>query len=553
MTRRPPSNSVVRRWSVLLGLLAGLFVLAAVTAPAASAHATVTGSSPADGVDLPTTPTSVSVSFDEAVTLDPGFVKVVDGDGRQADTGNPTVSGDGRTVEVGLRSGLPTSAGYLVSFRVVSADGHPVAGTVGFTVGGGTPVSAADALPQTSALIEGFLDAGAAISFMGFGVAGGAWLVVSRRAGVLDSRRVRVVVRAGLLLAIAGSVVQVLLHGPYVAGAGTTDSAWTLLGDTVRSAFGISHLVVIVALLGVLGLSRAVERMTEPLQDAQLRVVGGAAALWLVALCALAASGHARVRTPVWLSFPSTVLHLLAVTTWVGGVVVLLAVVVRRPDPAAVVLVRRLSRVALWCVVVVAVTGVVQAWLETSSWSALTDTTYGRLVIVKSALFVVLVALGALARWWLRTDEPVRAVRRGLVIEAAVMAGVLAVTSVLISEPPARTAYAAEVATRPASATAQLDDARSATITVTPARRGPVGISVRLVGTTDVESVTLTARQADRGIGPVQVDLEWQGGPLFTAAGVVLPVSGTWTFTVTVRVSQFDAVVADVSIDLAGA
>lgn len=542
-----------RRWAALLGVLATLLLSGLLTAPSASAHATVTGSTPEDGSNVATTPAQVSVVFDEAVTLNPGFLHVIDANGDQVDSGPPRVSGDGRTVSVGLRSGLPSRAGYLVSFRIVSADGHPVAGSIGFTVGGGTPVSPSVAGSQTSALIEGFVDAGSAIGFIGFGVAGGAWLVVSRRAGVLDSRRARVVVRGGLLLALAGSVVQLLLHGPYVAGTDTTESAWALLGDTVRSSFGVSQLVVVAALLGLLALSRPIERMTEPLQTAQLRAVAAAAVLWVVALGALASSGHARVRTPVWLGFPSTVLHLVAVTTWVGGIVVLLAIVVPHADPAAVVLVRRLSRVALWCVLVVAVTGVVQAWLETSSWSALVDTTYGRLVVVKAALFLVLVGLGGLARRFLRTDEPVRAVRRGMVVEAVVMASVLSVTAVLVSEPPARTAYAEQVAARPASATARLDANRSATITVTPARRGPVGVTVRLTGVDEVESVTLSALQSARGIGPVAVDLEWKGGGLFSASGVVLPVAGTWVFTVTVKVSQFDAVVANASIEVVDA
>ena len=546
-------RGLLRRVVALTGLLAALVVAGVVTAGAASAHATVTGSNPADGSNVATTPASVSVSFDERVTLSPGFVEVVDGSGNRVDDGKATVSGDGRTVSVGLRTGLPSRAGYLVSFRIVSDDGHPVSGSVGFTVGGGTPVSPSAAGPQTSPLIEGFLDAGAALTFLGLAAAGGAWLVISRRAGVLDSRRAQVVVRGGLLLGVGGTVVQLLLHGPYVAGSGGSSSAWALLRDTLTSAFGIAYLVVLAGLLVLLALERRIRRMTEPLQTAQLRLVSVAGVVWVGVLVALAAVGHARVRAPVWLGYPSTVVHLLAVTTWVGGVVVLLAIVVPRADPAAVVLVRRLSRVALWCVVAVAVSGVVQAWLETSSWSALVDTTYGRLVIVKASLFLVLVGLGALARRLLRTDEPVRAVRRGMVVEAAVMAGVLAVTAVLVSEPPARTAYAEQVAARPASATVALDATRSATVTVTPARRGPVGIAVRLSGVSEVESVTLTALQAQRGVGPVAVDLDWQGGGLFTASGVVLPVPGTWTFTVTVKVSTFDAVVADASIDVVDA
>jgi copper transport protein len=542
------TSAQVRRTGVLFALLAALGIAAFLAAGPASAHATVTATTPVDGTNVASTPASVSVTFDEAVTLSPGFVKVVDADGDEVQQGTATV--DDRTVTVALKSGLPTRAGYLVSFRVVSADGHPVSGTFGFTVGGGSPVSASAVGSQTSVLVEGFLDAGAAIGFVGFGVAGGAWLVVSRRAGVLDSRRARTVVQGGLALAIAGSVVQLLLHGPYVAGTGSSESAWSLVSDTLQSSFGIAHSIVVVALLALWVLSRPIARMTEPLQRDGIWLVAAAATLWVVALGALASAGHALVRTPVWLGYPSTVAHLLAVTTWMGGVVVLLAIVVRNAEPGAVVLVRRLSRVALWCVVVVAVSGVVQAYLETSSWAALVETTYGRLVIVKSALFLVLVALGALARWWLRTDEPVRAVRRGLVVEAVVMVGVLGVTSVLVSEPPARTAYAAELATRPASGTVRLDDARSVTVTVTPARRGPVSVQVRLSGVSEVEKVELSAEQRDRGVGPVPVDLDWQGGPLFTASGVVLPVSGAWTFQVTVTVSRFDAIVGDTTIEL---
>lgn len=544
--------TALRRLVATLATLATLALATLVLPAPAAAHVTVASSSPADGTDLVSLPAQVSVAFDEPVGLDAGYVQVVDAAGARVDTGpvrHP--GGHDATVEVGLRPVPDAPGGYLVSFRVVSADGHPVAGSIRFTVAGGTAPVAASPVVATSALLGALIAFATGLAYLGLAAAGGAWLVVSRRAGVLDSRRTRTLVRGGLLLAAAATVVQIALQGPYVAGDDTRVGAGRLLLDTLDSPFGVARCVELAALVGLLALSVPLARLHGPLRGAREIAVVGAVLLWSTAIGAMVASGHARVRAPAWLSLTSSTLHVLAVTTWLGGLLLLVVLVLPAGDRTGTpVLLARFSRVALASVTVLALTGTFQAWQQTRSWAALGTTTYGALLLVKTGLLAVLVALGAVARRHVRRAHPARALRRGVLVELAVLVAALGVTSVLVSQPPAQVAYAAALTTRPATATVDLDAGRSATVRVDPARPGPVTITVTLTGVGPGASVTLEASLPARRIGPLTVALTPLGADTWVATGVDLPGAGPWTLHLGVRTSTFAAVVATETVTL---
>jgi copper transport protein len=122
----------------LLALLGSWLVAGVITAGPASAHALLESTSPEDGAQLGTAPAKVTLTFSENVSLRAGYVHVVDGTGTRADAGNASVSGP--TVTVPLRPSLP-QGGYLVTYRVISADSHPVGGSISFVVGRGSPVA----------------------------------------------------------------------------------------------------------------------------------------------------------------------------------------------------------------------------------------------------------------------------------------------------------------------------------------------------------------------------------------------------------------------------
>ena len=122
----------------LVALVGGFFALALLLATPAAAHATVVASTPGDGTRLAAAPKSVTIRFDEPVGLgSAGYLHVTDQTGRRVDARaayHP--GGDGTQVRDDLKPGLGDGT-YTASFRIVSADSHPVAGTVRFVVGDG--------------------------------------------------------------------------------------------------------------------------------------------------------------------------------------------------------------------------------------------------------------------------------------------------------------------------------------------------------------------------------------------------------------------------------
>jgi copper transport protein len=124
-------------------------------------------------------------------------------------------------------------------------------------------------------------------------------------------------------------------------------------------------------------------------------VAAGLAASW-------AMSEHASTGIQPGIAMPVDVLHLLAVAAWLGGLSALLVALYRAPadqqiDTASV---RRFSRVAFVSVVTLAATGLYQSWRQVGSWSALTDTSYGQLLLVKVGLVAVLVGIAWISRRW---------------------------------------------------------------------------------------------------------------------------------------------------------
>lgn len=577
-----------------------------VVAGPAAAHAVLVSSDPRAGANLPTAPAQVSVSFDEAVGLRPGYLRVIDGSGRRVDTGTAFhPAGRDDVVAVHLRGGLGKAA-YVASYRVISADSHPVSGAVQFTVGGAAPVAARPSGNATDRVVSILFDAARSVTFIGLALFGGAWLVlvlVLRRprgaepsgkltgepSGELNGEpstgpegvRWWRTVRVGAVVAAAGLGVEFLLQGPYAAGDRVTaalDPA--LLGDTASSAFGRWHLSAI-ALLAALAV--ATFRGVRPGAAVARGLVVLAGAAWLAVLTGVAASGHAGARSPVWLGLPVTVAHLLAMSTWIGGLAVLVTVVLpdvgRAVDAGAAHRVLPLfSRVAMACVATLAVTGTYQAWQEVGSWSALFDTTYGELVLTKIELFAVLVALGAVARsqvavWptaGLTTgadvdghdgaDRPRRRavtaatrLRTGVLVELGLAVAVLCVSGVLVAEPPGRDAALASQPTGngTVTVTAQLSVTRTVTVRVNPARHGPVTIELTVSPGAAVQQITLAATQNAAGVGPLPIALRAAAGTgEYRSRPVDLPVAGDWQFTISVQTSAFNIATATPTVQL---
>ena len=129
---RTARGRVRRATALLLALVTGWLLVGVLTAGPAAAHAVLVSTDPAEGASLEQPPDRVTLSFSEPVSLGAGYARLLDADGTVHPT-DASVTGDTLTIEP--RSELPDDRGYLVTYRVMSADSHPISGAFSFVVG----------------------------------------------------------------------------------------------------------------------------------------------------------------------------------------------------------------------------------------------------------------------------------------------------------------------------------------------------------------------------------------------------------------------------------
>ncbi|MEU6288345.1 copper resistance protein CopC [Streptomyces sp. NPDC046988] len=393
--------------TLVLLLLAAACALLAGAGPA-SAHAALTGSDPQQGAVVDRAPAQVSLTFSESVSVDDDSLRVLDPKGKRVDDGSPSGTG-GTTYSVKLHTGLPDGT-YTVTYQVVSADSHPVAGAYTFSVGAPSDTSvSATAQEAGGGFVGALYGFGRYVSYAGFAVlVGGAAFVLAcwpRGSGV---RVVQRVVVSGWLALTAATLMLLLLRGSYTGSGKAGDILdLNLLGEVLQTKTGAA-LVSRLLLLAAAALFVAVlfgaydKREDEEKRDLTFGLAVGGAVVASGLAATWAMSEHASVGLQAGLAMPADIVHLLAVATWFGGLTALLAALYRGPadTPVPAVAVRRFSRVAFGSVVALVVTGTYQSWRQLGSWTAFTETRYGQLLLVKIGLVAVLVGIAYLSRRW---------------------------------------------------------------------------------------------------------------------------------------------------------
>ncbi|MEV6531628.1 copper resistance CopC/CopD family protein [Streptomyces sp. NPDC048448] len=380
----------VARGLALLGTVLVLVLFGGVGG--ASAHAALTGADPQDGSVLKTAPRQVTLTFTESIGLLDDSFRVLDPGNRRVHTGDPGHA-DGRsdTARVTLPKGLGTGT-FTVAWRVVSADSHPVSGAFTFSIG----------KPSASVAPVPVDPAGDTVSATLYDIAryvayGGLALLIGTAAFVLVCGfpgPVRRLLLAGWWTLFLSTFALLLLRGPYERGSGPADALDpSVLNDTLAGRPGLTLLARLVLLAAV---------AFYPVRaDRRERAVLALGALLTVSLAVTwAAAEHASAGIQVPVAMASSVLHLLSMAVWLGGLTALLTALYRSAEPLPAATVNRFSRLALASVAVLVVTGVYQSWRGLGSWDALTSTSYGRLLLVKLIAVLCLLAGAAYSRRW---------------------------------------------------------------------------------------------------------------------------------------------------------
>jgi copper transport protein len=377
--------------------------------PSAWAHAALLATSPAASRIAPHSVDEVDLTFSEQVEPRFAAVSVTDAKGRQVAVGEPARSlADPRTLTRPVERLRP--GWYLVYWRVISADGHPVRGAFTFAVGPGPGPAVQFAVPslRETAATPGLLAARWAVLVCLMAAVGLFLfrLVIARPAGATEEDRSLHAVTVAAFAAIGAGLVLVPVYLLLATAKFSTRSALDVGGllPLLRlSSFGrgISDLEVVLALFGVaFAVAVWLDRPERPRRSiVELLALGAAGACAAAMLLVPGLAGHPAQTAPRGLALPLDWAHLTAGSVWFGGligVLVLWAASRRgRRMRALAVVVPRFSRVALCSVVAVAATGVAQTVQHLPTLGALTQTGFGRAIVVKAGLLAAALVLGA--------------------------------------------------------------------------------------------------------------------------------------------------------------
>jgi len=532
----------------LLGLL--LVCTFATSSPQGFAHAVLLDSSPKPGEMLMQSPSEVVANFNEGVG--PIFFKVLDVKGQPV--GDPgEIRLDGTKMILPLRATLPNGT-YVLTYRVISADTHPVGATFGFSIG--EPMKTVDATA----------DAGSR-SIWSLAVAVNRWVLY---AGMLWVAGTALFL---LLLGIEGSLredarqkarwASVLTALSYVLAVGFggadmqlggVDALWK--AATWRS--GLDSTLASSAVLGLIAMALLYAGFVAGEQRRHGVLIAGAT----LAIGSFLVTGHAATAPPAWLMAPVVGVHLLATAFWIGAFRPLLLSTGQLSAADSGALMQRFSNFAVPAVIVVLISGTAISLKQLGSPAKLFDNDYGTVLLTKIILVLVIIGIAAynkinLTPRLIANDVAgVSKIRRTITLELMLYVIVLAAASALTVTTPPR----ALVATGEAGAaeakmammtgglvkrTLENDAGYSAEIELSPAKVGenmlmvtvkdPAGVIVQ-----DATALEVTVALESAGISEVRLKAEAVGNGMWHVMIGETLIPGDWALTIDGYLTDYD-------------
>jgi copper transport protein len=517
-------------------LIAGLATLLSVLCftTAVSAHASLVSTEPADGSVLAEAPKTVQLRFNESVT--PAVISLIDAAGRAR---NATAGVVDETIVVTLPDDLPQGT-QVVSYRVISEDGHPVAGSMVFSIGAATGTATAE---TTAGSVAGLIWLARIGVYLGLfagigGVFFSAWIGPTRAASTA--------IAAALAIGLIGAAASLGLQGLDLLNLGlgdlVTPAPWkaalaTTLGPSLLIAIAAMAAGIVAQWCVPFGVGRALAALA-------LAGVG----------LSLAASGHAATAPPQSLTRPAVFLHGIGVAFWIGALMPLVAMA-WRPTPALLPVLNRFSRAAVPLVGVLVLTGLMLAIIQLESFRALIETRYGIILSIKIALVTALLAFAALNRFRLTPALALaplntRPLIRSILAECAVVLAILAVVAGWRFTPPPRALVAAHT---PLAVRIHGDKAMFQVL-ISPGRVGTDNFVLQLMSADGsplrVKEAALILALPERGIEPLERQATLGADGYWHLHDVPLPYPGRWHLRIEALVTDFEKVTLEDEFDV---
>jgi copper transport protein len=565
------------RKPVLAAVVGGLAAL--VFAASASAHAYLVKTVPAPSVILDAPPASVQLTFDEAVEPRFAIVSVTDVNAHSETTGPATRSpANPDTLVVPLEHVV--EGWYLVYWRAISVDGHPVQGAFTFAVGPSAGPAPQFAIPHiTGSATSTSLVIAKWLAFLTMMAAIGLFVLRMLIARPLIRRVEGTNLRALSIAFGITAVLGVIAIPAYLEEATAIDSLRSFLsfGAVVPlwrvTAFGRGYVDIELSFALFCAAAAAAIWVDRPEREgrsvASLLALSGALVAAAATLVLPGAIGHAGQTAPRGVAVPLDWLHLVSGSIWVGGLIGLL--VVWRSLPAAkriaglAVCVPRFSNIAFFSVMVLLGTGVGATVLHLPVLAALWQTSYGKAILVKAGILLAAMLLASINL--LRTKPGLlgpeaseatgRLLRRLVSAEAVLVAGAILVSAILSSLAPPPPSFA--------EAGAALAHVGPGKVASTVTRNGytlqvlvspnkavaPNSFGLRLTRggkPVDGANITLTFAMLDMQMPTQEYQLTETAPGIYARKAPALVMVGHWglSFTVTPKGGQqFNALVVD--------
>ncbi len=491
-------------------------------------HAELRATEPAAEATVDPGRIDVSLTFNEPVTVLDGAISIHAPDGRRLDPIDLRVERE----TVSFQADVDADGSWAVSWRVISADTHPVGSVLVFHATAPTGTEEVRAAALASAEVAPGMRV-AAVSLRGVGTVAillAAGMVAMGLAGLgVPGRGVAAAAGIGAGAILLGYAAEVAVAGAYDPGQ-LTPARLSAQLDGPLGVVAAARLLALVLVLAAWSIGRRMRRVG-------ILLAGASPAL-------LTVGSHAAAAAEAAIRVPADAMHGIAAGLWVGGLVALLAAIRQRPA-VAIGAVPRFSGVAFVAVCVLVATGSVQVLLEAGSVEALTGTTWGRAVLAKLVLLGAILPLAARNRRLVRDGidggDGLQRLRRYVRIELGILAAVLAVTAVLVTSMPAAQALDPGLQ----EATEVMPDGTSVQLVLDPARSGPNEVHLYVLdraGVPDasVAAARLSASEPDLGLRNLELPLDRAGPGHWTTVAASIPQAGTWRFRIDIRRGEFD-------------
>ncbi len=503
----------------------------------ASAHAILEESTPAPSSVLDVSPGEITLDFNEAIEDALLTIRLFDADQREVTLGDAERDDADTTF---ARASVPSLDGgvYVVVWRAVSADGHPVSGAFPFQVGDNATVNANELMTRVLNGLDTESPLGTPLAISRFlayvGLVALIGIVVFSIGSSPMPPALQVTLRRAATVFAVGALGIFLLQGPYAAGrrwGAIFDGA--LLADVLPTRLGLASVVRLVCAAAWVGLVVCVSRSSARWWRA------GCATTAMLSVVSFSVSGHPSAGSLPAVFVSVDAVHLVAVSVWVGAFFA--AALVRTEEGVA-----RLSTLATVAMPIAVATGVAQSVHLAGGVDRVFETRHGTYLLTKVVVIGVCLAIGGRLRMRMKKGQPT--VGRMLSLEAALLVVVIAVSALMVGSSPGAAATSGS-----AFGATQIQADVVADFSVLPTRVGGSEVHVYLTppggSLSPVENVEMSFTLPSRGIPAIPVKLV-EVGPNHWSGIMQFPYPGSWTMETRVQPTKNSTLLytADVNV-----